>query len=219
MEKLRPGYIDVQSSEAACDSATAPTVCDPIPSRYQPKSVASHGVTEDQLLGETIAMLHDRAASAMEEIVDECDHDGISSILICSHAAPIIALGRVLTGKCPVAKPKTGSPPPIDSEEEWQTPDFSTYTCCLSTFRRNRLPLETSSRSEPSYATASGAGPHEVVDTGKRLAEENRAEHPKLTNSAAKAPLWWAGRGVAGGWTCERNGETSFLSNGAQRGW
>jgi len=30
---------------------------------------------------------------------------------------------------------------------------------------------------------------------------------------------WRDGRGVAGGWTCEVNGDCSFLKNGEERGW
>ena len=43
------------------------------------------------------------------------------SIVISSHAAPIIAIGRVLTGRMP---------------QDPTEPDFDTYTCSISKFQR-----------------------------------------------------------------------------------
>lgn len=72
-------------------------------------------------MGESIAELHDRVAATMEGIVAQCDRDGTRAILICSHAATVIALGRVLTGDMPA-----------DVEVE----DFRAFTCGLSVYRR-----------------------------------------------------------------------------------
>jgi transcription factor C subunit 7 len=73
--------------------------------------------------GEGIEELHDRVAVAVEALIAQCDRDGVRAILLCSHAAVIIALGRVLTGKMP------GS---LDVE------DFKCFTCGLSTYRRRQ---------------------------------------------------------------------------------
>ncbi|KAK4149889.1 histidine phosphatase superfamily [Chaetomidium leptoderma] len=72
-------------------------------------------------MGEGVDELHDRVAAAMKALIGECDRDGVRSILLCSHAAVIIALGRVLTGRMPDN---------IDVE------DFKCFTCGLSEYRR-----------------------------------------------------------------------------------
>ncbi|WYZ40543.1 hypothetical protein EsH8_IV_000884 [Colletotrichum jinshuiense] len=71
--------------------------------------------------GETIAQLHDRLAAAVQAIIEQCDAEGKRAVVLCSHAASIIALGRVLTGVMPES---------IDAE------DFRAFTCGLSVFRR-----------------------------------------------------------------------------------
>ncbi|ROW12701.1 hypothetical protein VMCG_00451 [Cytospora schulzeri] len=71
--------------------------------------------------GESIAELHDRVATTMDAIIRHCDKSGVRAILLCSHAATIIALGRVLTGNMP---------------ETVETEDFRAFTCGLSVYRR-----------------------------------------------------------------------------------
>ncbi|KAG9239238.1 histidine phosphatase superfamily [Amylocarpus encephaloides] len=71
--------------------------------------------------GETIDELHDRTAYALHKIIEESDKEGVEAILICTHAATLIALGRVLTGRMPQ-----------DIGEE----DFRPFTCGLTTFVR-----------------------------------------------------------------------------------
>jgi transcription factor C subunit 7 len=73
--------------------------------------------------GETIESLHNRIAFVLHKLVESADKDpaGPKAILICTHAAVMIAAGRVLTGRMP----------PDVSEE-----DFSCYTASLSTYRR-----------------------------------------------------------------------------------
>lgn len=86
--------------------------------------------------GETIAQLHNRVATALEGIIADVDAEIAAiekdlpveqrtskSILICSHAAPLIAMGRALTGNMP---------------EDSSVEDFFVYTAGLSTFRRRR---------------------------------------------------------------------------------
>ncbi|KAL5362893.1 histidine phosphatase superfamily [Aspergillus floccosus] len=83
--------------------------------------------------GETIAQLHDRLATALAAIIADVDAEiaqlertqppSSKAILICSHAAPLIAIGRALTGRMPE-----------DSGEE----DFNVFTAGLSTFVRRQ---------------------------------------------------------------------------------
>lgn len=74
-------------------------------------------------MGEGVQELHDRVAAALDVLIAQCDRDGVRSVLLCSHAAVIIALGRVLTGQMPDN---------IDAE------DFKCFTCGLSVYRRRR---------------------------------------------------------------------------------
>ncbi|KAK4199045.1 putative transcription factor tau 55 kDa subunit [Triangularia verruculosa] len=72
-------------------------------------------------MGEGVNELHDRVARTMNELIAQCDREGVRAVLLCSHAATIIALGRVLTGNMPES---------IDTE------DFRAFTCGLSVYRR-----------------------------------------------------------------------------------
>ena len=60
--------------------------------------------------GESIPALHDRCAYALRYIISNADiedaassggHEKETSILICTHAASMIAIGRTLTGRMP----------------------------------------------------------------------------------------------------------------------
>ncbi|KAI4174021.1 MAG: hypothetical protein LQ343_002584 [Gyalolechia ehrenbergii] len=54
--------------------------------------------------GETIAQLHDRVAYALNHIIASVDAESEgrdTAILICTHAATLIAIGRCLTGRMP----------------------------------------------------------------------------------------------------------------------
>ncbi|KAF2087107.1 phosphoglycerate mutase family protein [Saccharata proteae CBS 121410] len=75
--------------------------------------------------GESIPDLHDRIAYTLHRIIDTLDADPSCprAILICTHAASMIAIGRALTGRMPE-----------DIEEE----DFKCFTCSLSRFERRR---------------------------------------------------------------------------------
>ena len=74
--------------------------------------------------GESIADLHDRIAYALHKIIERSDREGVKAIIICSHAASILAIGRALTGRMPE-----------DIEEQ----DFKPFTCGLSKFSRKSL--------------------------------------------------------------------------------
>lgn len=71
--------------------------------------------------GESISDLHDRIAYALDAIIKRSDEEGVKAIILCSHAASILAIGRALTGIMP------------DNIEEQ---DFKPFTCGLSKFSR-----------------------------------------------------------------------------------
>lgn len=123
--------------------------------------------------GETIPGLHDRVALAISRIIRKLDRDpkGPKALLICTHAAVMISLGRVLTGRMPE-----------DVSEE----DFHCATCALSIYRRRSTFL------------TSGISKLKEEEDGK---------------------VDWRGKGVAGGWECEVNGDCSFLKGGEERPW
>ncbi|KZZ94104.1 Histidine phosphatase superfamily, clade-1 [Ascosphaera apis ARSEF 7405] len=85
--------------------------------------------------GESISQLHDRVAIALQSIIDEVDAEIAEfeaahpeerkprSILICSHAAPIIGMCRALTGDMP-----------SDTSKE----DFIPYVTCMFEFKRRQ---------------------------------------------------------------------------------
>jgi transcription factor C subunit 7 len=120
--------------------------------------------------------LHDRIAYTMDRVIRTLDKESNAprSLLICTHAASMIVLGRVLTGKMPES--------PFED-------DFRCGTCSLSVFKRTGAPNTTLEEDS-------------TVQTSKDL--------PALV---------WKGVGVAGGWTCEVNGDCSFLAGGEERGW
>lgn len=88
-------------------------------------------------MGETIAELHDRVALALDAVIRRCDEMDVRAVLLCSHAATIIAIGRVLTGNMP---------------EHVETEDFRAFTCGLSVFRRRatKTVVGAASRDDPS---------------------------------------------------------------------
>ena len=78
--------------------------------------------------GETIDELHDRIAYTLYQIVTDLDSDPSQpkTLLICTHAASMIAIGRALTGKMP---------------GDADTPDFKAYTASLSRYTRRTFEL------------------------------------------------------------------------------
>jgi len=73
--------------------------------------------------GESIPTIHDRIAYCLHRVISALDADpsGPKTLLICTHAASMICIGRVLTGRMPE-----------DHGEE----DFRCFTCSLSKFER-----------------------------------------------------------------------------------
>ena len=92
-----------------------------------------HGV-KPHPRGEAIPQLHNRVARILHEIVEYEDKrpQQPRALLICTHAAVMIAIGRVLTGRMPA-----------DPNED----DFRCGTCSLSHYQR-RFPLSLRGSSE-----------------------------------------------------------------------
>lgn len=111
--------------------------------------------------GESIEALYERVRSAVENIIEQCDAEGHRSVILCTHAAVVIALGRVLTGDIP----KT-----VD------VVDFGAFTCGLSVFRRSKH--------------GSRAQPHQQDQGANRpdaRALENRSHQVRHGSSDAEA--------------------------------
>lgn len=150
--------------------------------------------------GETIAQLHNRVATALNGIIADVDaevakiessqrpEDRTSkAILIISHAAPLIAIGRALTGNMP---------------EDPDVEDFNVFTAGLSRFVRR----------DGGMVNTGGTGTGEKSDTAL-------AQGTEILRPGTSVPDWRGGNGVGGGWDCVVNGDCSFLSAGAERGW
>ncbi|KAF2764507.1 phosphoglycerate mutase-like protein [Teratosphaeria nubilosa] len=73
--------------------------------------------------GESIPQLHDRVAYCLHHIIRQADRDpkGPKALVICTHAASMICIGRALTGSMPE-----------DEGEE----DFRCFTCSFSKYVR-----------------------------------------------------------------------------------
>ncbi|KPM43526.1 hypothetical protein AK830_g3035 [Neonectria ditissima] len=118
--------------------------------------------------GEGIDDLYRRVAGAVQSIISRCDSEGRRAVVLCTHAAVVIALGRVLTGRIP------------DSVD---TDDFGAFTCGLSVYRRKHTGKSADQlRSRPGYiddpdkqgtADGSGVSATEPGDMGKWDCELN----------------------------------------------
>ncbi|KAL7937657.1 histidine phosphatase superfamily [Trichoderma chlorosporum] len=71
--------------------------------------------------GETLAQLQSRLTATMQSIIDRCDAEDRRAVVLCTHAAVVIMLGRILTGDFP---------------EAVEVDDFRAFTCGLSVYRR-----------------------------------------------------------------------------------
>lgn len=145
--------------------------------------------------GETLAQLQERVALALRGIVEQCDAQGVRSALLCTHAAVVIVLGRILTGHVPDS---------IDAE------DFCAYTCGLSVFHRGE-----GGRSEASLpADSSGRSSQHVLPNCWPTESTSHVIPSVLTKRLADLTA-----GLIGGWRCELDSDCSFLSGGQERGW
>lgn len=189
-------------------------------------------------MGETLSELHDRVAATMEGIIAQCDREGTRAILICSHAAVIIALGRVLTGDMP---------------DDVEVEDFGAFTCGLSVFQRKittlggggqggdgRIPKDSLGEQSVDLDESGNAGRiPEIKRRGHETArilpllsgrdknhssDDEQASHAdqictRVDPAHQRVTAWRGGAGVAGGWKCLVNSECSFLKGGEERGW
>lgn len=87
---------------------------------------AYESISGADVYGETIDQLHDRLAYTLHKVIEACDArtDGPRTILICTHAACMIGMGRALTGVMP---------------EDFTEDDFQCFTAGVSKFKRRRL--------------------------------------------------------------------------------
>lgn len=74
--------------------------------------------------GETLAQLQARLTATMQSIIDRCDAEDRRAVVLCTHAAVVITLGRILTGCFP---------------ETVDTDDFRAFTCGVSVYRRKLI--------------------------------------------------------------------------------
>jgi transcription factor C subunit 7 len=111
--------------------------------------------------GESLGTLHDRCAATLARIISDVDEALASasasassppvSIVICSHAAPLIAMGRALTGIMPA---------------DANTEDFDTWTCGVSRFERRIEPAwsEQDKRKEMAMPKVADFSPDGLLD-------------------------------------------------------
>ncbi|CAK7242830.1 MAG: C6 zinc cluster transcription factor-like protein [Sporothrix thermara] len=143
--------------------------------------------------GETMAQLHARQAAVVAHIIRQCDADGVRSVLLCTHAAPIIALGRVLTGAVPA---------------DVGAQDFGVFTCGVSVYHRRAQQQQQQQQQE------------EQKQSLAQARSNNNAPYPWDDRFHTLACAHWThGRGVSGGWDCTVNCDCTFLSGGEERGW
>ncbi|KAL9121633.1 MAG: hypothetical protein Q9187_001811 [Circinaria calcarea] len=174
--------------------------------------------------GETIPELHDRVAYTMKCILADCARNNVETILICTHAATIIALARVLTGKVPV-----------DNEEE----DFHTYTCGISTFISKEemakrqdsavvisADVEETSVPQTSVKEVVPATREDGLPPGKEPVPEAWSvpptPYPEIQAWTPNQPIPytnWRGTGLNGGFVCTVDSDCDHLTHGAERHW
>jgi transcription factor C subunit 7 len=85
------------------------------------------GVIRPNKFGESVDALHDRVAYALHRTIERADREGHKAIIICMHAAVMIAIGRALTGRMP---------------DDYTEDDFQCYTASMSKYSR-RQPYKT----------------------------------------------------------------------------
>lgn len=183
--------------------------------------------------GESVEELHDRVAQAVNSIIEQCDRQGLRAVLLCTHAAVVIALGRVLTGHMP---------------HSVEVEDFGAFTCGLSVYRRRPKSLSEACLApkdgSPEQKNHSPAGDIEDFAASRRDTPSGRrqdsgslpqsdlraagldfdASHAGPGRTRGDPALgqhvdWKGGQGVGQGWDCEKDSDCSFLSRGEERGW
>ncbi|KAL7798418.1 histidine phosphatase superfamily [Trichoderma ceciliae] len=97
--------------------------------------------------GETLAQLQARLTATMQSIIDRCDAEDRRAVVLCTHAAVVIMLGRILSGRFP---------------ETVDTDDFHAFTCGLSVYRRRLINQDDGSLGKGDM-TGKESGPSTVV--------------------------------------------------------
>lgn len=87
--------------------------------------------------GESLDQLYERVSKGLRAIIERCDAEGRRAVVLCTHAAVVIALGRILTGEMP---------------ESPEIEDFRAFTCGLSVYRRDTTKDGHRTRMSPSTA-------------------------------------------------------------------
>ncbi|PFH58978.1 hypothetical protein XA68_12954 [Ophiocordyceps unilateralis] len=102
--------------------------------------------------GETLVQLQQRVATTLKAIIRRSDAEGARAIVLCTHAAVVIVMGRVLTACVPET---------IDAD------DFHAYTCGLTVFRRDEVVDQkyVSETQTPEAAETLVGGWHCVLDS------------------------------------------------------
>lgn len=178
-----------------------------------------------------MSQLHNRLATALASIIADVDIELASlerdsespspspttaaridkkprAILICSHAASLIAMGRALTGNMP-----------DDPNEQ----DFNVFTAGLSTFVRRGNGTITSATQTAAGVEGNDNDKNNHYNNDDNISDSNNglAAGTKISESShvRSVPDWMNGKGVGGGWDCVSNGDCSFLRDGEERGW
>jgi transcription factor C subunit 7 len=167
--------------------------------------------------GESIPQLYERVAACIQDIISLCDQQGKKAVLISTHAAVVIALGRVLTANVP-------EDPSVD--------DFGAFTCGLSTYRRQGIGQDSSLTAATDRAATASNRSRRHGDT--QDARQGLDMQPVLRSSplgcVASIPLEPGGSEsedpfqksslcLSSRWRCEVDSDCSFLRGGEERGW
>lgn len=98
--------------------------------------------------GETLAQLQARLTATVQSIIDRCDAEDRRAVVLCTHAAVVITLGRIITGCFP---------------ETVDTDDFRAFTCGVSVFRRKLVSQDGHGPHATRNSTGEEPGPDVVV--------------------------------------------------------
>ncbi|RFU74021.1 hypothetical protein TARUN_8233, partial [Trichoderma arundinaceum] len=101
--------------------------------------------------GETLAELQARLTATMQSIIKRCDTEDRRAVVLCTHAAVVIVLGRILTGQFPET---------VDAD------DFRAFTCGLSVYRRRLINQDEQGLRGKGDSAEKESGPSSVVVGG-----------------------------------------------------
>ncbi|KAI0408618.1 RNA polymerase III transcription initiation factor complex component [Xylaria palmicola] len=167
--------------------------------------------------GESITELYDRVAACIQAIIMKCDQGGKKAVLVSTHAAVVIALGRILTANVP---------------EDPSVEDFRAFTCGLSIYRRQGINQGRSITATTDRPAITRCQDHRCRDTQEVMEAVEELPIPRRPSldRLALEPQGPAGPNLddlpqrrnldsSNLWTCEVNSDCSFLRGGEERGW